>query len=146
MRRSNLQLRNLAQRLITHDAVEHPLTQTKMPRLSLPVCERLRPELASLMGYGGFRALVTRALALAKAELPSLGVFTVNSDGSLEGPEASPSELTSGDIFEGQVVLLAHLLGLLVTFIGEDLTLHLLGDVWPKLTPLELEIGNRDQK
>ena len=34
------------------------------------VCEKLRPHLAMLMGNAGFRALLSRALALAKAEVP----------------------------------------------------------------------------
>jgi hypothetical protein len=32
------------------------------------------------------------------------------------------------------VVLVAQLLGLLVTFIGEDLTLGLVREIWPKLS------------
>jgi hypothetical protein len=33
---------------------------------------------------------------------------------------------------EWEVILIAHLLGLLFTFIGEDLTVQLVQDVWPE--------------
>jgi hypothetical protein len=49
--------------------------------------------------------------------------------------------LVSDDIFEGRVVLLAQLLGLLVAFIGEDLTLRLVREVWPKLSLNNLDFG-----
>jgi hypothetical protein len=48
-------------------------------------------------------------------------------------------------IFEGRVVLLAQLLGLLVAFIGEDLTLRLVREVWPKLPLNNLDFGKGDK-
>jgi hypothetical protein len=39
------------------------------------------------------------------------------------------------------VVMLAQLLGLLVAFIGENLTLHLVRDVWPKVRLDDVEFG-----
>jgi hypothetical protein len=41
------------------------------------------------------------------------------------------------DATHGERVLVAHLLGLLVTFIGPALTRRLLQDIWPKLEDLE---------
>jgi hypothetical protein len=81
------------------------------------------------MGAAGFRALISRALALADAEVVWLRELHVREDGSFEGlneleAQANPEELSNGGI-----VLLARLLGLLVTFIGEDLTLLLLSNV-----------------
>ena len=40
--------------------------------------------------------------------------------------------LTDAEIAEGEAVLVAQLIGLLVTFIGEALTLHLLHEAWPQ--------------
>jgi hypothetical protein len=48
------------------------------------------------------------------------------------------SKLDPRAIAEGEVVLVADLLGLLVTFIGPALTVQLLGDVWPNLDDLNL--------
>jgi hypothetical protein len=39
----------------------------------------------------------------------------------------------SGQAAEGFEAVLAILIALLVSFIGEDLTLHLLREVWPEL-------------
>ena len=81
------------------------------------------------MGTAGFRALLSRALALAGAEVAWLGEIHVKADGSLEGlnelmAKASPEELSDVGI-----VLLARFLGLLVALIGDELTLQLLSNV-----------------
>jgi hypothetical protein len=83
------------------------------------VCDRLRQPLARLAGVAGFRSLLSRAVALAKAEDGALHAVRVREDGTLEGMPGAG----------GAVV--AHLLGLLVTFIGEPLTRQLVSEVWP---------------
>jgi len=99
------------------------------------------------MGKAGFRALLSRALALANAEVPSLRAVRVNADGSLEGFEELYAQLPPEEFFEGRVVLLAQLLGLLVAFIGENLTLRLVREVWPKLPrPNDLDVSKGDEK
>ena len=82
------------------------------------------------MGEGGFRALLARALALAAAEVPWLRAVQVKADGTLAGWEELPAQLDPDEYLEGRVVLLAQLLGLLVAFIGEKLTLRLMREVW----------------
>jgi hypothetical protein len=56
----------------------------------------------------------------------------VTSDGSLQrfGEPESQSQEHQED--EAGVILLAELLALLITFIGETLTLRLLQDAWPE--------------
>ena len=112
------------------------------------VSEKLRPQLAMLTGTGGHRALLTRALALAKAEVVWLRAVRVSADGSLEGIEKPQARIQPNALFEGRVVLLARLLGLLVAFIGQDLTLRLVRDVWPEvpLDGLEFGTGDEDEK
>ncbi|MDP2332660.1 MAG: hypothetical protein Q8M19_18375 [Reyranella sp.] len=121
-------MRELAERLIAQE------TSQKSPKpTALLVCERLRLPLATLMGTVGFGALLSRALSLAIAESPGLRALHVDAVGALQGwteREARPGPDKS---FDGDITLLAHLLGLLATFIGEDLTLRLLQELWPKL-------------
>jgi hypothetical protein len=93
----------------------------------------LRPHLVTLMGNGGFEALLPRALALAKTEVPWLRPVHVNADGALEGLEKIPAEVGADKFLEGRVVLLAQLLGLLVAFIGENLTLRWSGHFPPMI-------------
>jgi hypothetical protein len=72
------------------------------------------------MGNTGFHALLSRALALANAEVPWLRAVHVKADGSLEGlDEPGKRKWTRKEIAEGALFLLAQLLGLLVAFIGE---------------------------
>ncbi len=59
--------------------------------------------------------------------------------------EALQRQLDPDELFEGGVVLVAHLLGLLVAFIGEGLTLHLMREIWPKVLFVELD-STQDQE
>jgi hypothetical protein len=125
-------MRDLAGRLIALEA-----TDSKSPRTALPTafvaCEKLRPVLATLLGNLGFNALLSRALALATTEVQWLGALHVDADGALEGLAAPQATVSPAENARGGVVLLAQLLGLLATFIGDDLTLRLVREVWPKL-------------
>jgi|SRR5688572_20802440 hypothetical protein len=97
------------------------------------VCEKLRPTLSTLMGATGFRALLGRALVLASAETPTLLHLQVDAAGTLIYSEPlSGRDDCKGDI-KGSLVLVAHLLTLLVAFIGENLTLQILREIWPPL-------------
>jgi hypothetical protein len=119
---------------------ENKSSETKTPAAFL-IDEKLRPHLATLMGKVGFRALLSRALVLTNAEVPWLRALHVNADGSLEGLDELDAQVDPKEIFEGRVVLLAQLLGLLVAFIGENLTLRLVREVWPKLSLNDLDFG-----
>src|SRR5260370_30311500 len=147
MRRANPKMRDFAARLIGHETRKNKSSETKTPAACL-VSEKLRPHLATLMGNLGFRALLSRALALANAEVPWLRAVHVNADGSLEGLDEVGAQVDSDEIFEGCVVLLAQLLGLLVAFIGENFTLRLVREVCPKLPLDDLDFGKviKDEK
>ncbi len=137
-------MRGLSQCLIAYETRENKSSETKTPAACL-VGEKLRPHLATLMGNVGFRALLSRALALANAEVPWLRAVHVKADGSLEGLDELGAQVDPDEIFEGCVVLLAQLLGLLVAFIGEDLTLRLGREVWPKLSFDNFDFGKGDK-
>jgi hypothetical protein len=126
-------MRDLAERLIAYEARENKSSKTKT-RAAFLVDDKLRPQLATLMGNVGFCALLSRALALANAEVPWLRAVHVKADGSFEGLDELGAQVDPAESFEGRVVLLAQLLGLLTAFIGEDLTLRLGREVWPKLS------------
>jgi hypothetical protein len=136
-------MRDFAERLIAYETRGNKSSETKPPAVFL-VGEKLRPQLATLMGNVGFRALLSRALALATAEVPWLRAVHVKADGSFERLDEFGAHVDLDEIFEGRVVLLAQLLGLLVAFIGEDLTLRLVREVWPKLSLNDLNFGKGD--
>jgi hypothetical protein len=109
---------------------------------AFPVPEKLRQPLTVLMGRGGFRALLFRALVLATAEVRWLRSVQVGADGALEGVADLQTRIDPAEFAEGRLVLLAQLLGLLVAFIGPTLTLHLVGESWPKILLSDLDLGN----
>jgi hypothetical protein len=138
-------MREFAERLITHEMGGHNSSETKISAAWL-VSEKLRPRLAMFMGAVGFQALLFRALMLANAEVPWLRLVHVKADESLEGPNELGAQVAPDEILEGCVVLLAQLLGLLVAFIGEDLTLRLVREVWPKKPLDNFDFGKRSKQ
>ena len=76
---------------------------------------------------------MSRALALAREEVPWLRAVRARTDGSLEKLTEGHAQVDREKALEGRIVLLAQLLGLIGTFIGEDLTMQLIRDAWPKL-------------
>jgi hypothetical protein len=144
MNRSTPQMRSIALRLINYETPGNSSSETT-DIATFQVTDRLRPHLAMLMGNGGFRALLARALALASAEVSWLRAVQVSADGTLEGSETPHAQLKPAEFREGRVVLLAQLLGLLVAFIGPGLTSRLIGEIWPQLLADNVDFGNGDK-
>ena len=137
MNRVTPQMRDLAARLIRHETVENKASEPHLPA-AFHVCEKLRPHLATLMGKAGFRAVLARALAVVSAEVPWLVAVQVNAEGSLEAWEKAEVPLEPKDRTESGVLLVAQLFGLLIAFIGDNLTIRLVHEVWPHLSPGDL--------
>jgi hypothetical protein len=118
-------LRNLAAQLLAErlgatraDPSEHE---------AVALCETLRISMTKFAGADGFSALLRRALVLAGAEAPALKQVKLGPDCHMTGLEGVDTDAA--------ISLAAHLLALLVTFIGEPLTLRLVREAWrdPKL-------------
>ena len=144
MSRTSPEMRNFAERLIAYETSGDKSSATKTAAAFL-VSDKLRPHLTMLMGNRGFSALLSRALALANAEVPWLRAVHVKTDGALEGLEELERQVDRDEFFEGRVVLLAQLLGLLVAFIGARLTVRLVLDIWPKLPLNDLDFGKEEK-
>jgi hypothetical protein len=124
-------IQDLARRLLAFEA-EHVNSSEARVEVAVRVIEELRTRLIKLAGVDGFRSLLSRALTLAKAEVPSLSMVQVRADGSVEGFDGiEGSQEEAGAATQAGTVLVAHLLELLVTFIGAPLTLSLVRDKWP---------------
>jgi hypothetical protein len=143
MSRATPELLNFARRLIAYEARGNESSETGLPA-GFDVCEKLRRHLANLMGTGGYRALLTRALALASAEVAWLRTIVINVDGSLDERPEGGAQVDEQAMAEGGVVLVAQLIGLMMTFIGEGLTLQLLREAWPKLPLNDLDFGAKE--
>jgi hypothetical protein len=143
MSQSTPQMLDFAERLIACETRGNKSSGTNTPG-AFPVCEKLRPHLATLMGNTGFRALLSRALARAEADVPSLRAMQVKADGSLAALDKPEVQADPEERAKGSVVLVAQLLDLLAAFIGETLMLRIVCDAWPKLSLNDLDFGNGD--
>lgn len=122
-------MRDLARRLLAVEAASQSASDPHEQEAVL-VNEKLRISLIQFGGADGFAALLRRALALASAEVPALRSAKVSADGRLEGLELLVTR--AGSVAgAAAVAITAHMLGLLVTFIGEPLTLRLVRNAWP---------------
>ena len=119
-------IQDLARRLLALES-RCGATAPTQANPALRVCEKVRLSLVKFVGVDGYRSLVSRALSMARAESPSLKSVQVRSDGTLHGFEGT----TENPDPESTRVVLVHLLGLLVTFIGEPLTVGLIRSAWP---------------
>ena len=95
------------------------------------VSGKLGRVISRLAGAAGFRSLLSRALALAQAEVPGLKSARVLPDGTLEGLEKREGTTDDDEMKRGGSILVAQLLGLLCAFIGERLTQQLVDEAWP---------------
>ena len=126
-----LETRDLAQRLLASEASAGNSSHST-ESAALRVYEKLRRNLCALAGVAGFRALAARALTLAKAEVPGLSVMQVMADGSMQGLGVMDPPGDKHPDGNGEVILIAELLGLLMIFIGRSMTLRLVQDAWPE--------------
>lgn len=129
--------RELAEQLVAFEARSQNVS-TADRLATCRVCEKLRRPLVTLTGTAGFSSLLSRALTLAKREAPALSAVQVKPDGSLEGLE--------GEAAQAHPILVGYLLSLLITFIGETLTMRLLHDIWPDLPELGLNSLGKESK
>ena len=135
---SFLSMRTLAQQLLTLEGQARVGTDGPADEAAR-VFERLRVTFARFAGSDGFSSLVRRALALAKADDPSLRQLSMGADGLLEGLEQVPDDAV--------LAIIAHFLELLVTFVGEPLTLRFVREAWPEASLVnDMEIKGRSHE
>jgi hypothetical protein len=134
---TDAKMRDLADRLLAYEANLGKALGSPEPAM-LVVYEKLRRSLCEFAGVAGFLSLASRAMTLAKAEEPRVGEVQISGDGSLHGlgkmehPTGLAKDGADGCAGGGGVeILIIHILGLLLIFLGESLTLSLLRVQWP---------------
>ncbi len=140
--------RDMALHLLQCEAMSAKHSES-MESATVRVYEKLRQGLSEFAGVAGFQSLASRALALARSEVPSLNTARVTEDGSLHGLgeldhpiDIDNSQAGCDPVDERGVVLIARLLGLLHIFLGEALTLSLLRNAWPGAVLDDHNAGN----
>ena len=120
--------RDLARSLIAREADASTAFLQSEPA-SVRVYERLRRQLGAPVGAEGFQSLATRALALARSESPRLRAVQVTANGDLRGLGEIGSQTDPDEDGEAGIILIAQLLGLFLTLLGEATTLRLMEDL-----------------
>ena len=120
--------RDLARILIAREADASTASLHTEPA-TVRVYERLRRQLGAPVGVDGFQALASRALALAKSQSPRLSTVQVTANGGLRGLGEVESQTDAEEGGEAGIILIAQLLGLFLTFLGEATTLRLIEDL-----------------
>jgi hypothetical protein len=108
-------------------------------------CQKLGRRLAQLITAAGYQALLTRALHLARRDFSVLEGVRVGATTDLcfDGLAALLDGVEPATMRDALTAILAGVIGLLATFIGDDLALRLVRDVWPEI-PL-VGSGNQQQ-
>jgi hypothetical protein len=118
----------MARSLVASEADASPSILQTEPA-ALRVYERLRRQLGAPVGVDGFQALASRALALARSESPRLDTAQITANGGLRGLGEVESQTNADEDSEAGIVLIAQLLGLFLTLLGEATTLRLIEDI-----------------
>lgn len=93
------------------------------------VYERLRRQLGAPVGVDGFQTIASRALALARTESPRLNAVRVAANGVLRGFDEVESQTNPEADGEAGVILIAEVLSLFLTLLGETTTMRLIEDL-----------------
>lgn len=134
MKQASSEIRDLALLVLAQEADQRAHADGKVDA-ALSAFGKIRTYLAKLVGIAGFQALLARALALATVEVRWLEAVRVQADANLDGFREAAQSQAAQAVAAGSTALLGQLLGLLVTFIGEALTLRLVQDIWPQAQP-----------
>ncbi len=120
--------RDLARSLIGREADITAASRHTEPA-SVRVYERLRRQFSAPVGADAFQALASRALALARPESSRLGLVQVTANGDLRGLDDLESQTGADPDGEAGIILIAQLLGLFHTLLGEATTLRLMEEL-----------------
>lgn len=96
---------------------------------------RLDEQLSRIIGTVGFRALLRRSLHLARGQrawLADVGVDEA-APGVLTGLDGALGREGRDEVVDGVALVVANVVELLCTFIGQELALRLVREVWPDI-------------
>jgi hypothetical protein len=95
------------------------------------LCQRLRDHLLPLFGTTAVDALFARSAHVAAGEFPWLAELGRKGNGSCSiDAFAAHGEIDLDTLLEGLAMMLAHNIGLLSAFLGDDLVLPLVQQAW----------------
>ena len=124
----------LARRIVDHEAGgSDPSASAAAVETA---CRGLKDHLVDVLGTGGVTAVLGRALHLAQREQPMLAEVAVTGGGGarFNGLAESLATGTDEEAAAAAASILAHMFGLLVTLLGEELGMKPVRKLWPRET------------
>jgi DNA-binding response OmpR family regulator len=132
---ARLRLKSLASKILIHESgAEHAGEAAALSIFN--VCDKLRRPVQTLTGEKGYRSILGRALMLSRPEAAWLEPVEISPEVFFHGLRQAESQVTQSEAVAGETALVTHLLDLLFTFIGEQMTRTLLQDIWPECLPM----------
>lgn len=118
--------------------VDHELSIAGVPGTQL-VYEKTFAELAPIIGARGVRGIFERAFELVRTEQPALRSFEIGDEPSAAASSLATclSSATHDVARAAAVALYSAFFGLIVTFVGFELTVRLLRVAWPQVELLK---------
>jgi hypothetical protein len=105
---------------------------------------KLRDRLRRVIGGLGFDALLRRSISLAKSEYPNIRSLRAGEDAfSLMASFQLGVDAHEADGFA--IAVLANIVVLLATFVGETLTARFLQELWPELDMKDIDLLAGDE-
>ena len=134
MGQQNLKFRDLARRLLDHERGGRDTPVELVPAME-GAFRRLYEHMHNLIGQAGIQALLARAAHLTRTEARWIESITIHVEPilTLTGLAERVESEGAAEVFEGLELLLANIIGLLCTFIGDSLTMLLIRRIWPEV-------------
>lgn len=128
---SSPSLRRFVRRALVDAAGTDPRARTQLASGFDALCVRLHRQLLPLFGTTAVEALFARAVHVAAREFPWLRELLRNGgDPCVAGRITVLGDIDIDRLEEGLAAVLAHNIGLLNGFVGEDLVLPLVEQAW----------------
>lgn len=125
----------LASRIVEDEAQRIPASAHDVD-IILGVCDKMHPPLSRMAGTISYQALLSRALVLALPDAPTLAALRFEGDGRLVfDPKNPPAVALDPDaVRHDAIVLVTAFLNLLMTLVGDVVTVRIIRQVWPEVT------------
>ena len=94
-------------------------------------CRALHDRIAPLVGSAAFDALIVRAVKLASRKFAFLDDTPIGANCSADGLRQAVEGREQREVTDAVVAILANFLWLLVIFIGENLGIRMVHEIWP---------------
>jgi hypothetical protein len=130
---------DVARWLLAHELHNVTADPTGLAAAVERVCQKFFKRLARVTSLAACQALLSRALHIPRSEYAFLGGVRAGSKGDslIDGLRESLEGVDGVYARKGLEAVLGTLIDLLVSFIGQDLTLGMLREVWPGLPVVE---------